>query len=356
MALNGSGTYVAPASSWNPAVTTTTINSTEWAALLADLTTALSTAMYKDGQSTPTANIGMGGFKLTNLAAGNLVSDAARVSQIQNSSFTSLTSVAGTNTITGTATPTPAAYVVGQVFRGIAANTNTGATTLNISSLGAGAVQVAGVALAGGEIQANAPFSVIVSAVTPVFQLIANGIVPFTTGDVKLTFKTAADAGWVLMNDGTIGNAASSGTTRANADTVGLFTLLWTNTVDADCAVSTGRGGSAAADYAANKTIALPKALGRALASFGAGSGLTSRALAHVVGEESHALTAAENGAHTHGLNGGSGGVPAFTGGAFTDQGVGGSAVRLSATDSSGSGTAHNTMQPTVFLNVMIKL
>src|SRR5205823_5859794 len=76
--------------------------------------------------------------------------------------------------------------------------------------------------------------------------------------------------------------------------------LLWTNTVDADCAVSTGRGASAAADYAAHKTIALPKTLGRALASYGAGSGLTSRALAHVVGEETHQLTIAELAAHTH--------------------------------------------------------
>ena len=108
----------------------------------------------------------------------------------------------------------------------------------------------------------------------------------FSTGDVKVTYKTVADSGWVMMNDGTIGNAASGGTTRANADTVDLFTLLWNNTLDANCAVSGGRGGSAAADYAANKTIALPKALGRDLAVSGAGSGLTSRALASIIGVE----------------------------------------------------------------------
>src|SRR5258708_7301291 len=28
----------------------------------------------------------------------------------------------------------------------------------------------------------------------------------FSTGDAKLTFKTAADTGWVLANDGTIGD------------------------------------------------------------------------------------------------------------------------------------------------------
>src|SRR3972149_2730731 len=55
----------------------------------------------------------------------------------------------------------------------------------------------------------------------------------WSTGDVKLTLKTTADGGWVLMDDKTIGNAASGGTGRANADTVDLFTLLWNNTADA---------------------------------------------------------------------------------------------------------------------------
>jgi hypothetical protein len=74
------------------------------------------------------------------------------------------------------------------------------------------------------------------------------------------------------MDDKTIGNASSSATGRANADTVDLFTLLWTNVTDTWAPVSTGRGGSAAADYAANKTIALPKTLGRALAGYGTGT------------------------------------------------------------------------------------
>lgn len=69
MPLNGSGSYSAPASTWNPAVDGTTINSTDWAALLADITTALSTAIYKDGQQTTTA--------LVNFALGASVPDSA---------------------------------------------------------------------------------------------------------------------------------------------------------------------------------------------------------------------------------------------------------------------------------------
>jgi hypothetical protein len=182
----------------------------------------------------------------------------------------------------------------------------------------------------------------------------------FSTGDVKITLKTVADTGWVLMNDGTIGNGSSGGTTRANADTVDLFTLLWNNTADAQCAVSTGRGASAAADFAANKTIALPKALGRALATYGAGSGLTSRALALITGTETHTLTQAQTPlkSHTHiqtannNATGGGGvepkGVPDSTGNANS------SASTAAASDASAD--AHPIMQPTLFLNIMVKL
>jgi hypothetical protein len=177
---------------------------------------------------------------------------------------------------------------------------------------------------------------------------------PWSTGDVKLTLKTAADSGWVLMDDGTIGNAASGGTTRANADTEDLFTLLWTNTADAQCPVSTGRGGSAAADFAADKTITLPLALGRALAAYGTGSGLTARVLAETLGEETHTLIEAEMPAHTHVDNvaAGSGGPVAAA--ASTSAGAGGQNGLV--TDSTGGDDPHENMQPTLFLNVMIKL
>ena len=172
----------------------------------------------------------------------------------------------------------------------------------------------------------------------------------FSTGDVKLTLKTTADTGWVLMNDGTIGNGSSGGTSRANADTEALFTLLWTNTIDTWCAVSTGRGANAAADFAANKTIALPKALGRALAIYGSGSGLTARALAEYLGTETHQLTASEMPSHTHAQTVGAGVYIAGAGGTNVAN------ATATVTGSAGSNGAHNNMQPSLFLNVMIKL
>ena len=183
----------------------------------------------------------------------------------------------------------------------------------------------------------------------------------FTTGDVKLTIKTVADSGWVLMNDGTIGSATSGATTRANADTQQLFTLLWNNTANSECAVSSGRGASAAADFAANKTIALPKSLGRALACYGAGSGLTSRAMAKIVGSEDAIVVTHNHGVtdpghvHTY-LKANVPGSAVNTGGyGFGDGNTGSNTTGITINNAGSSGTGAN-MQPSVFLNVMVKL
>lgn len=73
-----------------------------------------------------------------------------------------------------------------------------------------------------------------------------------------------APTGWVRKNGKTIGTVASLATERANADTENLYTFVWTNFADTECPVTGGRGASAAADFAANKPIALPDWRGRA--------------------------------------------------------------------------------------------
>jgi hypothetical protein len=82
----------------------------------------------------------------------------------------------------------------------------------------------------------------------------ANAIL--ATGDVKWRYSTGTLAGFVRLNARTIGSASSGATERANADTQALFEFLWN--ADANLAVSGGRGATSAADWAANKTIALP--------------------------------------------------------------------------------------------------
>lgn len=157
------------------------------------------------------------------------------------------------------------------------------------------------------------------------------------TGDYRISLRATTNLpGWVKANDGTLGNASSGGTARANADTVDLYTLLWSTFSDALCPVSTGRGASAAADFAANKTITLTKALGRALVAAGTGAGLTARALGDSVGAETHNHTGVTGGASS-----------------FASVGGGGVSVAQAHTHTI---TADTTMQPSSFVNIFIKL
>lgn len=113
------------------------------------------------------------------------------------------------------------------------------------------------------------------------FGVVLSGI---PTGAMMMYGATTAPAGWVRCNGLTIGNASSSATERDNADTSSLFSFLWTNYSDSVCEVSGGRGASAAADYAANKTIALPDLRGRALFGLDDMGGSASGRLANAVG------------------------------------------------------------------------
>lgn len=57
MPRNGAGTYIPPASSWNPAEPDTTITSEDWNALRDDMVTAISASLANDGQTTTSAVI-----------------------------------------------------------------------------------------------------------------------------------------------------------------------------------------------------------------------------------------------------------------------------------------------------------
>lgn len=79
----------------------------------------------------------------------------------------------------------------------------------------------------------------------------------FKTGDSLWLDVQGTRAGWVRDNGRTIGSATSGATERANADCEALFNWLWNTYDETFCPVSTGRGASSIADWAANKTIQL---------------------------------------------------------------------------------------------------
>lgn len=91
-------------------------------------------------------------------------------------------------------------------------------------------------------------------------------------------------------------------------------------------------------------TFGLPDSRRRVnVGSGGSGTGTLGNAVGDTGGAETHALTANENGAHTHTTA--VGGASAAT--AFVTDGSAG-AVNATSTGSSGLGTAHNNMQPSI--------
>jgi hypothetical protein len=155
MPRNGSGSYTLPAG--NPVTTGTTISSSWANSTLSDIATALTNSLAKDGQTTPTANLPMGTYKLTGLGAGSAATDSVNLAQVQNGAATLLSSVSGADTITAVANPTLTAYATGNTFRFTSVGANTGAVTINIDSLGAKDLKKFGsTALAAGDIPSGA--------------------------------------------------------------------------------------------------------------------------------------------------------------------------------------------------------
>lgn len=159
------------------------------------------------------------------------------------------------------------------------------------------------------------------------------------TGDIFLSLDNATRTGAVRLNGRSIGNASSSATERANADTEALFTYLWNKLANAQAAVSGGRGANAAADFAAAKRLTLPDFRGTSVVGFDdmgnsaasllgtapvVSGGVTTTG--SILGANTHALTTgqlashshtgttASNGAHTHTGNTDSGGSHTHTG------------------------------------------
>jgi hypothetical protein len=160
MSYQGNGTFLI-STAGQPVVTGSTISSTAFNALTADLATGLSTALTKDGQTTPTANIPLGGYKITGLANATLSTDAMAYGQFTafgTPGYTTTATAAGTTTLTVSSTqqqfftgvttqtvvlPVTSTLVLGQTFRIV--NMSTGVVTVNSSG---GNAVVAMVALA----------------------------------------------------------------------------------------------------------------------------------------------------------------------------------------------------------------
>jgi len=172
MGRDSSGTYTRTQSnySFNTVISETQINSE-----LNDIASELTLSLEASGKKAWTGNQNCGSQKMTALAAGSALTDSTNLGQVQNGA-TQYAAGSGTNTIVATMAPAIAAYAAGQTFRiKMAAGANTGATTLNLNSVGARAITKRGTtALAAGDIPANMMFEVAYDGTQ--FQLINVGL------------------------------------------------------------------------------------------------------------------------------------------------------------------------------------
>lgn len=139
------------------------------------------------------------------------------------------------------------------------------------------------------------------------------GVDPTTilaTGDMKVRYDNVVINGFVRANGRTIGSAASTAVELASATAQALFNFLWVT--DTSLVVLPSRGVSGAADWATNKTIALPDFRGYALSALddmgntpanrltAAGFGTSAIVLGAVGGTETRTIGVTQLPAHQH--------------------------------------------------------
>lgn len=277
MARNGSGTYTLP--SGNPVVTGTTISSSWANNTLNDIATALTNSIAKDGQTTPTANLPMGTFKLTGMGVGSANTDSITLGQAQNQGYTLIGGIAGTDTITGSLSPAITAYVAGQKFSFVSAGANTGAVTLNINSLGAKSITKLGTtALVSGDIPSGAVVCVeydgtqfqlcnLVAQHTVTSDASTNiaagsaGTIPYQSAASTTAMLATGTAGQVLTSGGA--GAPTWGSKVANITGGSAGTIPYQSAADTTAMLAAGTsgyvltsGGASAPSWAAIRGVA----------------------------------------------------------------------------------------------------
>lgn len=225
MSRDGSGNYTrVPGSAYTNG---TTADGAELDAEINDIATALTQSIAKDGQTVPTANLPMGGYKHTNVNTASARTEYARASQVQDGMLSYLTSVSGADTITASAPIGLSAYAAGQQFCFVSAGANTGAVTLNINAIGAKAVTKNGTsALVADDIASGAVCVVVYDGMQ--FQLVSARAVSAATdtaaGIVELATNAEAQAGTDTARAVTPAGLASVTATETRAGLIELAT------------------------------------------------------------------------------------------------------------------------------------
>lgn len=366
-----------------------------------NLASGLSQCITKDGQTTITANLPMATYRHTNVGAATTSTQYARYDQVSSGRANWAIAGGSGDALTASFSPSIGSPIDGQEINIRLSGNNTG-TAITIAVDGGTALSIKnpngdsfepGNFYAGREVvlryrQSDTSWVLVndipvldadnvnydnstsglaannvQEAIDEVVEITSNRM--FETGDTVKSYRSSK-VGWILASGLTIGNASSGATGRANADTQDLFTLLWNDipalVIQDSAGVTSTRGANAAADYAANKRLALPDE-----------RGTTDAGRDDMGGTPANRLTTAASGVNgvTIGATGGVQVVTLVTGtipshrhtwsvGGSTGAGSGGAPwgnqVQVNNTGFTGGDGAHNNVQPTIVKNVFIKL
>ena len=141
MAFNGTGTFVRLYNWVADLGNSIPVTASRMDAEQDGIATGLSNCITKDGQTTITANIPMNSKKFTGLTDGSARTDSIALGQVQDNTYGNLGTSSGTDTYTAAPSPAITAYVASQRFTLQIGTTNTGAATLNINGVSAGALE-----------------------------------------------------------------------------------------------------------------------------------------------------------------------------------------------------------------------
>jgi hypothetical protein len=202
-----SGTYTQPANT--AAVANSTASSTAFNTLITDISTALTDSLPVDGTKAMAAALPMGSNKITGLAVGTALTDAASITQVQNRTVAWADGGGTADAITATYSPTVTALVDGMVLgvRATAANATTTPTFAPDGLTARIIVKGGGSALAAGDIAGDGH-------------------------DLELRYNSAGTPTWSLLNPfpAAAAGASSATTTLAGVSELATTTEILTGT------------------------------------------------------------------------------------------------------------------------------
>jgi hypothetical protein len=231
MSRDASGNFTLAAG--NPVIPATVI-ATGWAnPTLADIAAGLTDSLSRSGKGGMGAELSMGGFRITALAAAILATDAPQATQVRDNSFSWLNPVfsgAGGNDYTGTSLVVTAP-VNGTTYLFLADRTNTGAMTLSVNGGTSWPVQVHGSPCPPGLVQAGAVVQV--AWVTNTWRLVSisagNGTINSVQSDNTDAISVTNDLGTGIATLNVHANVANGLSQLDGSTKVPIAQLPFTN-------------------------------------------------------------------------------------------------------------------------------